>query len=73
MKHMNLSSPPAPFLEKIDMCPNWLFCMKVNAQIFLFEAFSDIISNFGSVDLESDSTFWNISIFGAPSLNSLER
>ncbi len=44
-------------LREIDMCAQWLFCTKCNAQILLFEQFFNIISNFGSVRPENESTF----------------
>ncbi len=50
LKHINLWSPLAPLLEEIDMCVHYLFCRKFNAQQLLFEAFSDIIGNFGSLE-----------------------
>ncbi len=33
---------------------HWLFCTKFNSQQLLFEQFFDIISNFGSIQVESE-------------------
>ncbi len=78
-ENINLSSHVAPLLREIDMGAHWLFCTKFNAQQLLFEAFLDIMHIFGSVWLESESTFsllyniWNISIFRPPWLYSWGR
>ncbi len=51
---------------EVDICAYWLFCLKFNAQQLLFEPFSNIIGNFGSVEPEIESTFsfqYNV-IFG---------
>ncbi len=50
LKHINLWSPFAPLLREVDMCARWLFCMKFNAQQFLFKAIFNIIGNFGSIE-----------------------
>ncbi len=39
------------------MCAYWSFCTKFNSEQLLFKQFFDIIGNFGSVELSSESTF----------------
>ncbi len=39
------------------MCVHYLFFMKFNIQELLFEAFSDIINNFGNIEPKTESTF----------------
>ncbi len=43
--------PLAPLLWEIKICAHWVFYRKFNSQELLFEAFFDIISNFGSIEL----------------------
>ncbi len=48
--HINLWSFLVPLLEETNICVHWLFCRKFNARQLLFEAFSDIIGNFGHLE-----------------------
>ncbi len=48
-KPYHLSSFPPPLQEEIDICPRGLFCLKFNAEKFLFEPFLRIMPIFGSV------------------------
>ncbi len=65
MKLINLSSPLAPLLGKIDMFVHWLFCTKFNSQQLLFEQFFNIIGNFCNirpkVNLFSHFNVWQYS------------
>ncbi len=49
--------PLAPLLDKRNMCAHRLFCTKFYAKQLLFEAFFDIIDNFGNVEPKSESAF----------------
>ncbi len=51
-----------PLVREIDMCAHWLFWTKCNAQILLFEQFSNIISNFGSVQPENSHLSTTLSL-----------
>ncbi len=56
-KDGNLSITIAPLLREVDICAQWLFCMKFNFAQFLFEQFFDIIDNFDSLQPKNESTF----------------
>ncbi len=43
--------PLAPLPGEIEICVHWVFLRKLNSQQLLFEAFFDIISIFGSIEL----------------------
>ncbi len=62
LKYCNVSKltifgAPSSTYGKIDACSHWLFCTEFNARQLLFEAFSQIMRIFDSIEPESESTF----------------
>ncbi len=72
--YLNFPHPIAPLLGETDVCDQWLFCTKFNAQQLLFETFIDIMRIFGSVETLIKSTFFPqnniISIYRGTKLHS---
>ncbi len=56
-KPYHLSSPLAPLQKEMDICLQWLFCPKFDAEKLLFEAILGILCIFRSVQPKSECNF----------------